>query len=95
MPGRAVHETLTKDRAQRAWIPVRHGVNCLDQVIDVGSHDEQIAYSSRTRIPERVGGSPRNENGGAGAGLHHIFADLYMQHPFEHIPGFVVVTVPV
>jgi hypothetical protein len=71
------------------------GVNCLDQAIDIGRHDEQIAERLGIRIPVSVRGAPRYEHRRARAGLDFIFPSLYAQGAFHDVPGLVVVLMQV
>src|SRR6266481_227918 len=76
---------------QRGGGALFHPVDCLNQSIDVGSHDQQIASSERAGIPIRVRSSTRHEHGRTRVSLDFLIANANAEGAFEHIPRFIVV----
>ena len=65
----------------------------LNQPVDVGGHDQQVASRGRAGIPVRVRRSAWHEYGRASVGLNFLLANPNTQSAFEHVPRFVIVAV--
>jgi hypothetical protein len=66
-------------------------VDSLNQAENIGGHHKKIADGIGARIPIRMGRSPRDVNGGTGAGLDVIAAGPDAQAALQHVPRFVII----
>src|SRR5579862_885327 len=88
-----VHEfgiVLLEYGLQRCRRSLFHRVNVLNQLKNVGRHNEQIPRGSRPRIPIGMWSSAWHHHTGSRAHLDFLLAHLHAQHAFQHIPGFVI-----
>lgn len=70
-------------------------MDCLDEVVDPGRHDEEIPGGEGTRIPICVGGSARDDSGAARTEFELLVATADTEHTFKDVPSFVVGVVEV
>jgi hypothetical protein len=72
-----------KDSGERSGSPLFHRVNFLDEMKDVGGHDEQVADGIGGWIPVGMRSSSRDKYACTGVSLDFVFAD----EPSEYLPG--------
>src|SRR5690348_2336404 len=62
----------------------------LNQAVDVGGHDQQIARRGGTWIPIGVRRFTRHEHGRTCVGLDFLLAKANAESSFQDVPGFIV-----
>jgi len=72
-----------------------HQVNFRGMTSNIDRLIQQIADSSRARIPIDMRRSPRHENRSAYTGLDLILANLNAQDALKHLPRFIVTVMEV
>src|SRR5713226_2349925 len=70
--------------------PLLHGVDFLNQTINVSGHHQQIADGLRAGIPVCMRRSARHEHRRSCAGLDFLFANPNVQSTLQHVPRFIV-----
>src|ERR1700730_14532779 len=84
-----------ENRTKQAGSSLRHGVNFLNQAINVRGHHQEIPHWSRPRIPIGVRGSPAHKSRRTRVGFDLALADSYAQAAFQDIPSLIVAMVEV
>lgn len=65
-------------------------VDGVDQLRDLGCHDEEVSRFLVSRIPVRVRSSPGREDTGACSGDHFLISETKAEFALQHIPRLVV-----